>query len=521
MSTTAGWPLLLRQALRRDRVVAPVVLAVMGLMTYASAAATTRLYRNPADIVRAAELIDSQPAIVALYGRIVEVTSTGEVAMTKLTVLYAAFSSVLYILVLRRHTRVEEESGRAELIGSTVVGRDAPLLAAVVEAVGLAVLLGVLVALASIVGGLPTAGSVIFGAFWTGTGLVATGIGGVACQVSASARTCAGVAAGLVGADFVVRALGDATDGLGWLGWLSPLGWNTRVQAWSQPRPWVLALYVLVAAALLLLAQWLRGRRDLGSGFVSARPGRAQARAWLRGPLPLLLRGQASSLLVYGAIALVMGALFGGIAPHLQGLLSQGTAKAVLDRLGGQLIAALLAVFAILLTPYAISAVVHAARDEGETRLEMVLATAAPRWRWGVGVVAVAVGGIAVLLVLLGVGLWMGYGGAGGDAPWQALYAALGWIPACALVTALVVGCYAVGDRYAVLGWAVFGLCVAVTLIGDVLDIPHWIVRLSPYSAMPSYPAQPWEWTPIWVMATLAAVVLTGAWLRFRARDIG
>lgn len=163
MTTTVGWPLLLRQGLRRGRVVAPVILAVMALMTYASAAATRSLYRSPAEVSRAAQLIDAQPAIVALYGRIVDVTSMGEIAMSKLTVLYAAFSSALYILVVRRHTRGEEETGRAELLGSTVVGRDAPLLAAVVEALALAVALGALVSLAAVAGGLPATGSAVFG----------------------------------------------------------------------------------------------------------------------------------------------------------------------------------------------------------------------------------------------------------------------------------------------------------------------------------------------------------------------
>lgn len=520
MSIT-GWPRLLRQALRRDRVVVPVVTAVLVLMTYASAAATMRLYDTSADIAQAAELIDSQPAIVALYGRILDVTSTGEVAMAKLTVLYAAFSSVLYILVVRRHTRVEEESGRAELIGSTVVGRDAPLLAAVAEALGLAVLLGMLVALAAVLGGLPAGGSMVFGGFWAGTGFVATGIGAVACQVSTSARTCAGVAAGMVGAEFAVRAVADASDALDRLGWLSPLGWNTRVQAWSHPRVWVLLLYVVVAAVLISVAQRLRGRRDLGSGFMDARPGRASARPGLTGPLPVLVGAQANSLIVYGAAALAMGALFGGIAPHLEGLFAQGTAKEALDRLGGQLLAALLPVFAIVLTPYAVSAVLHAARDEQETRLEILLATAAPRRRWAHAVTAVAVGGLATLLLATGLGLWVGYGVGGGAAPWQAFCAALGWIPAVALVASTAIACYAFGDRYAVLGWAVFGLFVALTLIGDVLELPPWVVRLSPYSAMAPYPAQPWDWTPIWVMTALTVAVLGGAWLRFATRDIG
>ena len=46
--------------------------------------------------------------------------------MSKLTVLYALFSTILYVVLVRRHTGVEEESGRAELIGGTAVGRDAP-----------------------------------------------------------------------------------------------------------------------------------------------------------------------------------------------------------------------------------------------------------------------------------------------------------------------------------------------------------------------------------------------------------
>ena len=50
--------------------------------------------------------------------------------MTKLTVLYAVFVALLVLVLVRRHTRGEEEAGRAELIGATVVGRGALLAAA-------------------------------------------------------------------------------------------------------------------------------------------------------------------------------------------------------------------------------------------------------------------------------------------------------------------------------------------------------------------------------------------------------
>ncbi len=95
-----------------------------------SASATTALFGSSAERVRLATEINGQPGLLALYGPILDPDSAGELAMSKLTVLYALFSAGLYVAVVRRHTRVEEESGRAELVGGTVVGRDAPLAAA-------------------------------------------------------------------------------------------------------------------------------------------------------------------------------------------------------------------------------------------------------------------------------------------------------------------------------------------------------------------------------------------------------
>ena len=102
--------------------------------------------------------------------------------------------------------------------------------------------LGLLAALVDIAGGLPVVGSLAFGASWAGIGLVAAGLTAVACQLSASSRTCAAIAGGALGVLFLVRAVGDTSAP--WLSWLSPFGWGTQLQAWSDPRWWVLLLYV-------------------------------------------------------------------------------------------------------------------------------------------------------------------------------------------------------------------------------------------------------------------------------------
>ncbi len=107
------------------------------LIVYASAAATGTLYESTADQVDAARAINDNPAVVALYGPILDVHSLGELAMTKVTVLYAVILALMFVVVVRRHTRSEEESGHAELLAGTAIGRDALLAAALVEGVAL------------------------------------------------------------------------------------------------------------------------------------------------------------------------------------------------------------------------------------------------------------------------------------------------------------------------------------------------------------------------------------------------
>ncbi|MDH2415768.1 hypothetical protein [Nocardioides sp. CER19] len=520
MTSRTGAGLLLRQNLTRDRVIVPVWLLVLAALCLVSAAATPGLYDTDADRVRAAQAINDSPAIVALYGPILDVHSIGELSMTKMTVLYAVFGAILFVVLVRRHTRVEEESGRTELVGGTAVGRDAPLAAAVAEAVLVALLLGVLIALANIAGGLDPVGSIAFGLVWLGTGLVATGIAAVCCQLSASARTCAAAAAGVLGALFVLRAAGDAASAT-WLSSLSPFGWNTQARAWSGTRWWVLLLYPLLAGALVAVAQHLRGRRDVGAGLLAARPGPASGSPRLRDAVSLTLRVQGAALVVWTGAVAVLGLLFGVIAPGLDDLLDSGTAQELIDRLGGEMLAAVLSMIAIVVSCFAISVVSHAGSDETGGRAEVVLATATSRARWLAAALVVALVGSLWLLLVTGVTLWIGYATAGGPSPGDLVTAALGWSPAVWVVVGLAALLLALRGSWAVLGWAWPVLFLTLTIVGELVGFPDWLTGLSPYSHVPAMPAEPWRWAPEVGLTAVAAVLIAGAWLRFRERDIG
>lgn len=516
--STAGWRLLLGLALRRDRVLAGGWVALLVLMSVASAAATPSLYADQADRVHAAEALNASPAIVALYGPVLDVTSEGELAMTKMTVLYAVFVAVLFIVVVRRHTRVEEESGRTELVGGTAVGRDAALAAVAVESVLLALVLGALVALGNAVSGLDAAGSVAFGALWAGTGLVAAGIGALTAQLSASARTCAGFAAGAVGVLFVLRAAGDT--GPQWLSWLSPLGWNTQVAAYGETRWWLLAAYPALAAVLAGGAVLLRDRRDLGSGLLAARPGPATGSPRLADAFGLALRTSTTTLALWALAAAVMGVVFGMIAPGVGDLLDSATAQSIIDELGGELVAALLSIVAVVLTYFAAAVVAHTSRDESEGRAELVLSTGTSRAAWFGATLLVALAGTALLLVVTGLGLWIGYVAADGPGIGNLLVAALAWVPAAWVAGALAVLSLAWGTRWSVLAWVWPAAFLTLGLLGDLLDLPAWLTGLSPYAHVPSVPSEPWSWTSATALSAVAAALLAVAWWRFRARDI-
>ncbi len=527
MTALTGTGLLVRQALRRDRILASVWIVLLVVVVYASAAATVDLYPTEADRVRAADAINASPAIVALYGPILVPTSIGELSMTKMTVLYAVFVALLVVVLVRRHTRVEEESGRAELVAGTAMGRPAPLAAAVVEAVIVTLVLGVLTALASGGGGLPWAGSVGFAATWVGIAWVSIGLTALACQVSASARTCAGLAAAGLGAWFALRVVGDL--GPEWVSWLSPFGWNTRLRAWSDPRWWVLGLYLLLGAGLLAAAVALRSRRDLGSGLVAARPGPAEGSPRLADAVVLAWRVHRTTLWTWTLATAVLGLLMGAVAPTVSDFLDSEAGRAMIESIGGvgplqdAMVAAIFSVAAVVITCFAVAVVGHGAGDEQDGRTEQVLATATSRTRAFVATAVIALGGSAWLLAVTGMAtvLGMGRDAAGASGPLGIVAAALVQVPAVWVLAAAALLLYAVGPGWVRLGWGLVVAALVVGEFGDLLHLPDALVELSPYRHVPSMPAEPFDGVQVVALTVVAAALALVAWWRFRERDIG
>jgi ABC-2 type transport system permease protein len=432
--------------------------------------------------------------------------------------------AILSLVLVRRHTRVEEEGGQLELVGGTAVGRDAVLAAAVAEAAAVCVVLGVLAGVANILAGLPVTGSLAFGASWAGVGLVAGALTAVACQLSASARTCAAIAAAGLGVLFGLRAVGDTA--VSWLSWFSPFGWSTQLRSYGDTRWWVLALYPALSAGLLAVAQALRGRRDLGSGLLPARPGPADGSPRLSNAIALTVRVHTPMLATWTVAMAAMGLVLGAIAPQVGDLVDAPSARRLMERLGGvgalqdTLIAAELSVVAVVVSCFALVVVTHGAADEDNGRTEQVLATATSRSVSLLATVLVAVVGATWLLLVTGVAMTVGFGAAGGASGRPVVASALAQAPAVWLMAGLAAVCFSLRSGWTVAAWGLLVAFVTLGQVGELLQLPARVLDVSPYTHVPAMPVDGFSWPPELALVAVAAVLLVAAWARYRTRDI-
>ena len=118
MNSVAGTRQLIRLALRRDRVLLPVCAALFALTATGTASATIKVYPTDDSVAHAARSMNATPALVALYGRVYDEHSLGAISVLKMTGFGALGVAVFSVLIVIRHTRTDEDSGRLELLSA-------------------------------------------------------------------------------------------------------------------------------------------------------------------------------------------------------------------------------------------------------------------------------------------------------------------------------------------------------------------------------------------------------------------
>ncbi|GAB3138482.1 exporter of polyketide antibiotics [Amycolatopsis stemonae] len=527
----AGTWHLTRLALRRDRVVLPIWIVLLSIVPASTVNTFTQFYPTVADRLALQAGANTNPSYALLYGPPFDLTTAGGFIAWRMCGFLALLTGLMVVFTVTRHTRAEEDTGRAELLASAVVGRYAALTASLLVAGGASVLIGLVQAVSMIGAGLPAAGSVAFGASEALAGLVFTAVAAVAVQLAEYSRTANGIGTAVVGAAFLLRGAGDSTVDARWLSWLSPIGWVQQVRAFAGERWWVLLLPVALTLVVGAAGYWLLPRRDVGVGILPPRPGPARAAASLRSPLALAWRLHRGPLLGWTVGTAVVGAVFGSIASGIGDLVgSSPQAQEIFERLGGShaltqaFLAAMAGMFAMVASLYGVQAVLRMRGEETANRLEPVLATSVGRLRWAGSHLVFAFFGTALLLLAGGVfmGLANGLrthdvGGSIGDA----LSGMLVQLPAAWVVVALAVAIFGLLPAYSAAAWAVGALALLLSLFGPVVNLPQAVLDISPFQHPPKLPGQELVATPlVWLMA-VAVVALVAGLAGWRRRDVG
>jgi ABC-2 type transport system permease protein len=528
---------LLRAQARRDRLQLIIWILGNALFTVGSGSAVVKEFGSEKGREGLLQLAAFNPALLAIRG-IPDGVSTGSVITFELFTYIAIIAALMSTFMVVRHSRADEERGRAELLLSTPIGRASSLGATMLLVVLANLALAILLTAGLAATGLPLTGSLFFGLASGGTGLAFTGIAALAAQLAKTGRVANTIAGLSIAAAWLLRAIGDALgspskDGLhvtsAWPSWLSPIGWGQQSHPFGENGPLPLLLDVALFVVTAGIAFALVLRRDLGAGLVGDRPGRATGR--IRGSFELAWRLQRGAVIGWTAGAAVLGLLAGGLAdPAISALKSNPSVASAVNSLvpGGTsslldtFVAAIMTFLAVLAAGAAVQVVVRVRSEESEGRTELLLAGRGGPGRSLGDALLVAL--IALVTVALAGGLVTGLVFAAVGHPdrfGNSLAAAFVQLPAAAIFAAVAALVFAVLPRATVpLGWALLAIGFVLGQFGSLFTLPKAVRDISPFTHTPVVPGHDVDWAALAIMAAIALVVALFAIVLSRRRDL-
>lgn len=531
-----GFGSLLRERLRRDRWQVAMWTIGTALLAYLTYTGVTQSYGTEQDRANLLATAMANPVIMLFRG-LPSGADEGAFMLFLIFPFLCMLAAFMSSFLAVRHTRAEEESGRAELVAATATGRTTALLATVAYGVIANGILAVLTALAFQSVGLAASGSWISGLGAGAVGLVFLGVGLVGAQLFRSPRAANSFGVWILLATFLLAGVGNAIGTpsadlqrieSAWPVWLSPFGWAEQSRPFADDAVWPLVLCAGVGLVLAAVAGLLQSVRDIGASFIGERAGRAAARPALATPTALVWRLTWPAILGWAFGGLVTGLLATALATALKGAAADvPSLQAILEALtkNGSLEQGAIVVFftmlGILAACCAVQIVCRARQEEAGGTAEPVLSAPVDRMRWLAGYVVSGFCGILVVVAAAVVGAVIGLAGQK-DADWSLMGDVLvtggGQVAAASVflvVTALV---FVLAPRLTIpVGWTLVVLGMILGLFGALFGLPDWLVHLAPIADAPTVTGDGVELQGLWWLV-LAVVVGAAASLGLMRR---
>ncbi|MDI2035750.1 ABC transporter permease [Paenarthrobacter nitroguajacolicus] len=532
--------LLLTQT-RRERILLPVWIVGIAFLGFIIANAVSTEFGDETARAAIITVASASPAFLFVRG-LTDGTGIGAVVFFQGYTFTAVLAGLMSTFLVIRHTRTDEELGRAELIGSVPLRRAAPLAATLILGGVANLVLALAIAAGFVAAGLPSAGALTAGAAVGSVGAFFVATTAVLAQIMPSGRSANGVAAGLVGAAYFVRGIGDAFGTpsadlthvtSGWFSWFSPIGWGQRSRPFSDADPVPLVGLAVLSVVLGAVVVVLRSRRDLGESLLPERSGRDRA-AVVGGSslLGLAWRQQRLTLLGWCVFAALLGSIAGGLGPVVTNVIGGNESlRELILRLvpGGRgglidvFTTALLGIGGVIAAAAGIQAVLRLRAEEAEGRAELLLATPRSSARWlGASLVIATVSALAIAVVAgCAATLGLSLSGVSSGTPGLLVGAALAHVPAAVVFVAFTALAFATIPRLSIaVGWGFLAVGLVLGQFGELMHLPAWLQDLSPFRHTAAMPVEAFD---PGAALTMTAIALAGAGIAgylLRRRDL-
>lgn len=479
---------------------------------------------------RALLLWSEDPGILIISGPATAVDTVGGFAMWDAGLYLVLILGAWALTAGTRVTRGDEESGRADAVHAGPVGPRAVL------AVHLAVLLagclviggGVGLALALI--GADPGSSVLAGLAIAGYGATVVTMAALAAQVFGTRRAALAASGVILAAWILLRMAANSAERREWLSWLTPVGWNDRLEAFGGDHWAVLLLPLSATLVLVASAVVLRGIRDTGGGLVRVRAS-GVSRSWgLGGQIGFAWRLNLGVLLAWAAGIAAAGLVVGMMLPALDEFLESDTGFQDILALFGMtaddvvlgFIAMQSVLFGLVIAVYAAFRMGATRAEESSTRAEFLLTRPVRRWQWLGGHVVTLAASVVLLSAVSGTALWIGAVATDARATAaDAFSAAANVLPAIAVFAGLAVLVFGALPRFTVpVAAGAVVVAYVVELVGPLLEWPEWVLDVSPFHHLDQVPADPADVPAALVMTGVGLVLAVAGILAFERRDL-
>jgi ABC-2 type transport system permease protein len=291
----------------------------------------------------------------------------------------------------------------------------------------------------------------------------------------------------------------------------------------------VLLLSACLAASLVALAFTLQSRRDVGSGVIERSTGPAGASPALHSSWALAWRQHRTAWLAWLIGGVVWSLLFGSLANAVADIASTSSQiQVILERMGGSqmitqmFIGTAVGMIAMIVAFFIAQALLRARDEEATGRVDLLLSAPVRRTTWLAGHVVAAYAGIATIMLACGAAIGLTASLASPDASFaRVVGTAAAHIPALWIIAGACLCVLGWLPRHSALMWVIIGVALSISMFGQVLNAPDWVLNISPFSTAPAVTDAPFAWTTLGLhLVIAAALTVTGA-IGVRRRDLG